>query len=761
MSISLTHGIDFSPYPFSRGLNYWSSGNGTPANDTYDVIGNSAFVPVDQDFGGCIELVKNDTVQKLRFTGQTQLMPETYLLVKARVKLMTGGFSSVRIAAWAGDKNGNHVPEVTQIGPAVSVENYGEIYEISAIVGPGLRDGVDMVWGAKPTFAHFGVDIMGPTGAVFRVDDITIEDVSHLFQRDALNIVDVRDYGAIGDGATDNHDAFVAADQAANGRRLVVPAGDYVIGRAITLNSYIEFQGRLVMPETAPLIIAKSYDLPTYIDAFKDEALAFKKAFQALLNSSDHDSLDLGGRTITVTEPIDMQAAVSNRNNFSTRRVIRNGQFYASGSLGWQSDIVQAQASYSLITPTKLSNVQNIGDIEIGSLVTGQGVGREVYVKDKNIAAGTLTLSDALHDADGTQVFNFTRFKYLMDFGGFELLSYFNLQNIEFQCNSRANGVMLPRTGRLFHFLDCWVTKPKHRAITSAGTGCQGMLIDRCHFVTDEAQIDAQDRQSIAFNVNANDVKVRDNWASQFRHFAVISGSNNIITGNHFYQGDGVSGGIRTAGIVLTKSATSTTIVGNYIDNCFVEWTNEHDESPNFTIGFGFSALSISDNVFMSGAVADWFSYIVIKPYGAGHGVSNLSVTGNTFKTINGAINRVDRVDTTYANLNVSRYSNLRFEGNNFQNVDVKTANPLVVEHTQSSATSSWTVSTAYGLPFGGYSTAVDAYVPQKNITDGSGASQYSMPYVEVGQGFTQSDIKLRFPNATKGKARITVRCDT
>ena len=81
MSISLTHGIDFSPYPFSRGLNYWSSGNGTPANDTYDVVGNSAYVPADQTFGGCLEIVKNDLIQKLRFTGQTQLMPETYLFV--------------------------------------------------------------------------------------------------------------------------------------------------------------------------------------------------------------------------------------------------------------------------------------------------------------------------------------------------------------------------------------------------------------------------------------------------------------------------------------------------------------------------------------------------------------------------------------------------------------------------------------------------------------------------------------------------------
>ncbi len=92
-----------------------------------------------------------------------------------------------------------------------------------------------MVWGARPTFGHFGFDITGPTGAVLRVDDVTIEDVSHLFQRDALNIVDVRDYGAIGDGVTDNVDAFIAADQAANGRRLVVPAGDYVLGRATSI----------------------------------------------------------------------------------------------------------------------------------------------------------------------------------------------------------------------------------------------------------------------------------------------------------------------------------------------------------------------------------------------------------------------------------------------------------------------------------------------------------------------------------------------
>jgi len=185
---------------------------------------------------------------------------------------------------------------------------------------------------------------------------------------------------------------------------------------------------------------------------------------------------------------------------------------------------------------------------------------------------------------------------------------------------------MLARVGLIFHMIDCFIKQPKYRGITSIGTGCQGMLIDRCHFVTAEAQTNATDRVSLGLNANNNDVKLRDNWASQFRHFALLAGSNNIITGNHFYQGDGVQGGARLAGIILTKAATSSSIVGNYVDNCFIEWTNEHDETPDFTSGFGFSSLSISGNNFLSGAVAPWFNYILIKPYGTNHGISNLSV---------------------------------------------------------------------------------------------------------------------------------------
>ena len=117
---------------------------------------------------------------------------------------------------------------------------------------------------------------------------------------------------------------------------------------------------------------------------------------------------------------------------------------------------------------------------------------------------------------------------------------------------------MLPQTGWLFQLRDCYITRPRHRAITSIGTGCQGMLIDNCFFHTAENKQKAQDRESIVLNTNGNDVKLRNNWASQFRHFAILSGSNNIVSGNHFYQGDGVANGIRLAGLAMTKSNTAT-----------------------------------------------------------------------------------------------------------------------------------------------------------------------------------------------------------
>ncbi|MGB1792060.1 MAG: right-handed parallel beta-helix repeat-containing protein, partial [Paracoccaceae bacterium] len=290
MSISSSALPNFSPPAFEAGLAHWSSGDGTAGSDSYAAVSEAAYVPSDSDFSGCLELIKTHSVQKLRAFAKTPMRPETYLRISTRIKSVTGNLPAVRIAAWAGNDSDDWISAATQIGPSVALSTAGEVVEISAIVGPGLRDGVDMVWGSEPTYGHFGLDLTGASGGIVRIDDFEIQDVTGLFHREMINVVDVRDYGALGDDKTDNYNGFVAADQAANGRQLLVPEGIFHITRGLLLSAPVQIQGRLVMPDDAPLVLSKSYNLSTYIDALKSEELAFKKAFQALLNSGDHDS---------------------------------------------------------------------------------------------------------------------------------------------------------------------------------------------------------------------------------------------------------------------------------------------------------------------------------------------------------------------------------------------------------------------------------------------------------------------------------------
>ena len=99
---------------------------------------------------------------------------------------------------------------------------------------------------------------------------------------------------------------------------------------------------------------------------FGDEELGFRKAFQALLNFADHESLDLNGRRIEVTAPIDMQAAVNNKTTFATRRAIRNGQFNVVDGPAWAPDVVTSQASYSTANDRMLTAVANIANVPVG-----------------------------------------------------------------------------------------------------------------------------------------------------------------------------------------------------------------------------------------------------------------------------------------------------------------------------------------------------------------------------------------------------------
>jgi hypothetical protein len=760
MNKAITDGLVFMPPEFAGGLGVWSSGDGTPGSATYLGDPNASLVAADQDFGGCLELLKSNATQQLRYMGQTTILPGCYLRITARVKAISGNLPTVRIAAWAGGAGNVHVAGLTEVATSVSLTTYGEVVEISAIVGSGARGGVDMVWSSAAIYGHFGLDLTGPTGGLVRIDDIVIEDITSAFLRDMMDWVDVVDYGAVGDGVTDDGPAFLAADAAAAGRQVMVPAGVYYLNNHVSMLNPVRFEGSVTMPADQRLVLRGNYDLPSYVDAFGDEVLGFKKAFQALLNFSDHESLDMGGLRIEVDAPIDIQAAEGTKTTFEVRRVLRNGQFNALASSNWNPVVATSQATYAPASPKTMTAVANVANIVVGSLVTGNGVGREVYVTAKNVGAGTITLSQPLYNAAGTQTYTFTRFQYILDFSGFTKFSKFTITDVELQCAGNASGVMLAPAGQTFHLRDSFVTKPKDRGVTSIGDGCQDLQIDRCHFVSNEQSVAATARTSVAFNVNANDAKIRDSRFERFGHTGVMFGNGHLIVGNHWFQGDNLTNAPRLGGMVFTYPNMKSVITGNYIDNCFVEWTNEHDAAPDFGVEYSFGGLTITGNIFTASDVASWFNWLVIKPYGSGHFIQGLSVTGNTFKSVNGNIDRIETVDNSIAGLDFGRSRNVVFEGNTFNAVTQATINPVTLEFVQNSDALSWTLDSSGYLPFSGWLRNVTSIVTEGAITNAIGTNVFSQPYVTTTYGANNDLIQLTWSEACKGRVIVTSRMD-
>ena len=100
MNKAITEGLVLMPPPFSAGLNLWSSEDGRPGQDSYAGQPSAAFVPSDQDFGGCLELQKVTATQKLRCFQQIPIQPGLYLRLTARVKAVSGALPTVQAVSY-------------------------------------------------------------------------------------------------------------------------------------------------------------------------------------------------------------------------------------------------------------------------------------------------------------------------------------------------------------------------------------------------------------------------------------------------------------------------------------------------------------------------------------------------------------------------------------------------------------------------------------------------------------------------------------
>jgi len=318
---------------------------------------------------------------------------------------------------------------------------------------------------------------------------------------------------------------------------------------------------------------------------------------------------------------------------------------------------------------------------------------------------------------------------------------------------------MLSKAGITNAINDCFFTSPGDRAITSIGTACQGLNIDRNQFLSKEQPLEVADRVTIGFNVNTNDAKIRNNRAVRFKHFCVLSSAGYIISGNHFFQADKQGTTTRTAGIVLTDNYSKTTITGNYVDNCFIEWTNEHYPTPNGA-GFSFSGLTIGNNFFTVDDVEPWFRWIKIKPIGTGHHINGFNISGNVFKVIGVKIDRVESVDTSFNSLDTSLTQEFTMVNNSFTNVDHPTASPVSAVVSSTNTNANWTGDFSEKLPFGMRAMNVTSICANGPVTSSSGAVNSAMPYAIAEVGATKDQIQVRWPSAVKGEVICTVRAD-
>ena len=760
MNKAITDGIQFMPEPFANGLQNWSSENGRPSDATYDGASNATLVAADADFGTCLELQKTEATQKLRYTSETPILESTYIQVKLRVKVISGSLPSVRIAGWAGDSADQEVTGITTTAGNTQITGYGDIFEISAIIGPGARTGVDMVWGNTPVFGHFGLDLTGANGGIIRIEDITIEDVTSVFINKKINFVDVLDFGAVGDGVTDDAAAFEAADDAANGRDILVPLGTYYIGQTITMSNRVIFDGTLTMPKEARLELLKEYHYNSYLDAFEDEQMAFEKAVQALFQGNGHSTLDLMGRLINITNEIDVHDIVSGLNTSTRRLIIRNGTIDSGGASNWLDYVATESGTYNPSTePLYLTNISNIATIEAGSLIEGPDVGREVYVRSVDTANNRIELSKPFYGGATSGSYTFTRFRYQLNFLNFTRIDKLVFEEVNFLTRSICSAILLPPDGNTLIIRDCFFTRPKDRAITSVGEGCQGLTIERNQFQSSEEGIQVPLRTTVAINTNSNDVKLRDNRASRFKHFFVTDSSNTLITGNHIFQGDSNATPDRTAGIVIGEAYNGTSITDNYIDNCYIEWTNEYDWNPE-VIDSSFVGLTVRGNIFFVTSSNPWFNFISVKPYGPNQYLNGINISGNTFKASGTSIDFPVGIDESIAPINRDGTRELHMQHNSYDGVTNQVACPAVVQISRTSGATTWTEDVGNALPFGMRAKQVTSVATAGEVETNLGARVYDTPAVTTELGGNQTEIRLTWSTAVRGDVLCTVRAD-
>lgn len=215
---------------------------------------------------------------------------------------------------------------------------------------------------------------------------------------------------------------------------------------------------------------------------------------------------------------------------------------------------------------------------------------------------------------------------------------------------------------------------------------------------------------------------MRHDRGARFCHFCVMGGTTSGL-----------------AGIVFTDAVINSTVAGNYIDNCFIEWSNEHTKVTN--TGNVFGNLTIDGNLFFASDVLSGFNFIRVKPFANNTGLRDLAIADTTFRMTGGAINRVESIKTGQGNLNPNEFRNIVVTGNAFGSLNNPILNPCRVDVTRfsSNAAANWLAESYSQLPFGGRARSVEPTVATSEIRNTSGGQITGSPWVDHSRARTMT----------------------
>ncbi len=178
MPAAVLFSADLAPPPFHEGLWDWSCGDGTPTSPSYEECGGAWLVSGDPDFGDCLEIERQEPLQRLRYMGELPLRPGALVELRLRLKAVSGGAGSVRAAAWPGGAGGRGVADLPAAGRLAALPPVGGVAELRLVIARAPSPFVDLVWDDRALYAHVGLDLIGPVGGRVRVANFAAREVA-------------------------------------------------------------------------------------------------------------------------------------------------------------------------------------------------------------------------------------------------------------------------------------------------------------------------------------------------------------------------------------------------------------------------------------------------------------------------------------------------------------------------------------------------------------------------------------------------------